>query len=72
MKTCENCIWLSTGFADDERGSGWCYSNEDYRDWLDTCPFWQQSLRDTPLNDPPERQLIKAVAQLDTGIGGED
>lgn len=50
--TCAFCIWLSTGFADDVRGSGWCYSNGDYRDNDDTCPFWQASLRDEPVSEP--------------------
>ena len=57
---CEFCIWLSTGFADDVRGSGWCYSEESYKDFEDTCPFWQESLRSEPVQEPP----LKAKEEL--------
>ena len=64
---CEHCVlwddWL-------ERGK--CYGDLDYHAPDDTCAFWAGSLRDEPLDDPPEKKLIKAVAQLDTGIGEED
>ena len=49
---CKDCVWLSTGFGDDVRGSGYCYSNDEYMDDDGSCPFWQSSLRDEPLNDP--------------------
>lgn len=39
-KHCRTCLWLSDGFGDETRGSGWCYSNEDYHDFNDSCPFW--------------------------------
>ena len=57
-KLCASCIWLSDGFGDDVRGSGWCYSAEDYRDYEDTCPEWQASLRDEPVNEPPKPEEL--------------
>jgi hypothetical protein len=56
-RTCGTCIWLSTGFGDDVRGSGWCYSNQDYRDNDDSCPFWLLSLRNEPLEDAPVKEV---------------
>ena len=52
-RSCGTCIWLSTGFGDDIRGSGYCYSNQDYRDNDDTCPFWQESMRAEMVNPAP-------------------
>ncbi len=66
-KRCANCICLSDGFGDDERGSGWCYSNEDYRDFTDSCPFWTGSLRDEPVNEP-EARLVEAVKAKDCEV----
>jgi hypothetical protein len=53
---CITCIWLSDGFGDDVRGSGWCYSEEEYKDFEDTCPFWQESFRAEPINEPPLKE----------------
>ena len=64
---CGSCVWLSTGIGDDVRGSGYCYCTQDYRDNDDTCPFWQASLRDEPVN-APELRLVQNVAAQDTGV----
>lgn len=66
-RICQFCVWLSAGFGDDERGSGYCYSNEDFRDNDDTCPFWQESLRDEPL-EGPEAQLLQNVKAHDLEV----
>lgn len=49
---CLNCIWFSSGF-NDPNGYGYCYSEQTHVDAEGTCAFWQESLRDEPLNDPP-------------------
>jgi hypothetical protein len=67
-QTCGTCIWHSDGFGDDVRGSGWCYSEGDYVDVDGCCDFWQASLRDEPVNVPPERQLVENVRAGDTQI----
>lgn len=68
-RRCETCIWLSTGLGDDVRGAGWCYANEDYRDFDDNCPFWQISLRPEPINPAPllsfDELLVKRVWEID-------
>ena len=67
MPNCNSCIWYSDGFGDETRGSGWCYAEECYKDFDDSCSFWQESLRSEPVN-LPDLQLIEAVAKLDTQV----
>lgn len=52
---CCTCCWWSTGF-NDLHGKGYCYSEGDYTDAESKCDFWQASLRDEPLNDPPMKK----------------
>lgn len=55
-KTCNTCIWWSTGF-NDPNGAGYCYSEGDFTEAEGNCAFWQESLRDEPLNDPPAKEV---------------
>jgi hypothetical protein len=64
---CRHCIWWSTGFGDETRGSGWCYSEEVYTDPEFDCSFWQASLRDEPVLAPDD-SLLRNVAVLDIGV----
>lgn len=67
MPSCFDCVWLSSGWQD-ARGIGFCYAENEYVEEHDTCPFWQASLRDEPVNDPPERILAANVAEQDMGV----
>jgi hypothetical protein len=68
MPTCSTCIWYSTGLGDDVRGSGWCYSEECYKDEDDSCPFWDQSLRKESVDSAPltpDAHLAANCAKMD-------
>ena len=66
-RVCAGCCWLSTGFGDDVRGAGWCYSSEKYVEYEDYCDQWASSLRAEPVNKP-EAALVDAVARLDRAM----
>ena len=65
--TCGSCCYKSDGV--NTLSADYCYVVDGHvtRN-APACEEWRGSLRDEPVNDPPERKLAEAVARLDTEV----
>ena len=66
-KTCGSCAYKSDGV--NAATSDYCYCIDGFvtRN-TPACEEWRGSLRDEPVAGPPEGDLVKNVAKLDTAV----